>query len=194
LAALPVRESFARDGRVLARCRASFGRSVRGVAAEVWARSISQRFAGAGAHELCDVLVVSAFSATDHRAQRDPERKTGRDGCRDVDGQDLQKRRHGHTASGSPAVQACWWFVTVKAGSPHSPRHVTADRLVSLVISLELRGDHVSVGAVSGSALHRDLVSQHEDFDVLGRVGPGEQYEPAQHASEHEGRRVGEPQ
>jgi hypothetical protein len=96
LAALPVRESFARDGRVLARCRASFGRSVRGVAAEVWARPISQRFAGAGAHELCDVLVVTAFSATDHRAQRDPERKTGRDGCRDEDGQDLQKRRHGH--------------------------------------------------------------------------------------------------
>jgi hypothetical protein len=31
-----------------------------------------------------------------------------------------------------------------------------------------------------------DLVPQHQDLDVLGRVGPGEQHKPAQHASEHE--------
>jgi hypothetical protein len=33
-------------------------------------------------------------------------------------------------------------------------------------------------------APHRDLVSQHEDLDVLGDVGAGEQREPAQHSSE----------
>jgi hypothetical protein len=32
-------------------------------------------------------------------------------------------------------------------------------------------------------------VSQYEDLGVLGRVAPGEQHKPAQHASEH---RVGE--
>jgi hypothetical protein len=51
-----------------------------------------QRFAGAGAHELRDVLTVTAFSATDYLAQRDTEREAGREGCRDVDRQDLQKR------------------------------------------------------------------------------------------------------
>jgi hypothetical protein len=39
-----------------------------------------------------DVLTVMAFSATDHLAQRDTEREAGREGCRDVDRQDLQKR------------------------------------------------------------------------------------------------------
>ena len=37
-----------------------------------------------------------------------------------------------------------------------------------------------------GSAQHRDLMPQHEDLGVLGRVGPDEQHKPAQHASEHE--------
>jgi len=51
---------------------------------------------GAGAHELGDVLAVTAFSAMDHFAQRNSERKAGRDGCGDVDHQNLQQWRHGH--------------------------------------------------------------------------------------------------
>jgi hypothetical protein len=31
------------------------------------------------------------------------------------------------------------------------------------------------------SAQYRDLMAQYEDLLILGRVGPGEQYEPAQH-------------
>ena len=72
-AALPVCYPFAGDSRAFASCTASFGRSVRGAAADVRARPTSQRFAGAGAHELRDVLTVAAFSATDHLAQRDTE-------------------------------------------------------------------------------------------------------------------------
>jgi hypothetical protein len=29
-------------------------------------------------------------------------------------------------------------------------------------------------------------VTQHQDLDILGRVGPGEQRKPAQHAGEHQ--------
>ena len=36
------------------------------------------------------------------------------------------------------------------------------------------------------SGQDRDLVPQHEALGVLGRIGSGEQHEPAQHASEHE--------
>jgi hypothetical protein len=36
------------------------------------------------------------------------------------------------------------------------------------------------------SAQHGDLVAEHQDFDVLGRVGPGEQRQPAQHTGEHQ--------
>jgi hypothetical protein len=36
------------------------------------------------------------------------------------------------------------------------------------------------------SAQYRDLMAQYEDLRILGRVGPGEQYEPAQHSGEHE--------
>ena len=31
-----------------------------------------------------------------------------------------------------------------------------------------------------------DLVPEHQDLDVLGRVGSGEQRQPAQHAGEHQ--------
>jgi hypothetical protein len=36
------------------------------------------------------------------------------------------------------------------------------------------------------AAQHRDLVTQHEDLDVLGRVGASEERQPAQHASQHQ--------
>jgi hypothetical protein len=35
-------------------------------------------------------------------------------------------------------------------------------------------------------AQHRDLVAQYEDFDVVRRVGAGEQCQPAQHVSKHQ--------
>jgi hypothetical protein len=35
------------------------------------------------------------------------------------------------------------------------------------------------------SAQYGDLVSEHQDLDVLGCVGSGEQRQPAQDASEH---------
>jgi len=35
-----------------------------------------------------------------------------------------------------------------------------------------------------GAAQHGDLVPQHDDLDVLGGVGAGEQRQPAQHANE----------
>jgi hypothetical protein len=35
---------------------------------------------------------------------------------------------------------------------------------------------------------------QHEDLDVFGGFGAGEQRQPVQHAGEHQGRRVGRPQ
>jgi hypothetical protein len=34
------------------------------------------------------------------------------------------------------------------------------------------------------AAQHGDLVTQHQDLDVLGGVGAGEQRQPAQHANE----------
>jgi len=40
--------------------------------------------------------------------------------------------------------------------------------------------------ALIGTVQHRDLMPQHEDLGVLGRVGPGEQHKPAQDTSEHE--------
>jgi hypothetical protein len=36
------------------------------------------------------------------------------------------------------------------------------------------------------SAQHGDLVTKHQDFDVLGCVGSGEQRQSAQHAGEHQ--------
>src|SRR5947199_5327052 len=44
------------------------------------------------------------------------------------------------------------------------------------------------------AAQYRHLVTQHEDLDVLRRVGAGEERQPAQHASDHSGRRVRRPQ
>jgi hypothetical protein len=35
------------------------------------------------------------------------------------------------------------------------------------------------------AAQHGDLMTQHQDLDVLCRVGAGEQRQPAQHASKH---------
>ena len=49
-----------------------------------------------GAHELRDVLAVTAFRATEHRAQRKPERQAGREGRGEVDRQNLQQWQHGH--------------------------------------------------------------------------------------------------
>jgi hypothetical protein len=36
------------------------------------------------------------------------------------------------------------------------------------------------------SAQHGDLVTEHQDLDILGCVGSGEQRQPAQHAGEHQ--------
>jgi len=36
------------------------------------------------------------------------------------------------------------------------------------------------------AAQHGDLMTQHQDLDVLCRVGAGEQRQPAQHASKHQ--------
>jgi hypothetical protein len=36
------------------------------------------------------------------------------------------------------------------------------------------------------SAQHGDLVTEHQDLDILGCIGPGEQGQPAQHADEHQ--------
>jgi len=36
------------------------------------------------------------------------------------------------------------------------------------------------------SAQHRDLVTQHQNLDVLSGVGPGEQRQPARYAGEHQ--------
>ena len=41
-------------------------------------------------------------------------------------------------------------------------------------------------GAWGVSAQHGDLVTEHQDFDVLGSIGAGEQGQPAQHADEHQ--------
>ena len=38
---------------------------------------------------------------------------------------------------------------------------------------------------ILGRGLFR-LVTQHEDLDILGRIGAGEQHQPAQHAGEHQ--------
>jgi hypothetical protein len=40
------------------------------------------------------------------------------------------------------------------------------------------------VGVVS--AQHGDLVTQHQDLDVLGRIGASQQCQPAQHAGERQ--------
>jgi hypothetical protein len=39
-------------------------------------------------------------------------------------------------------------------------------------------------------AQHSDRVTQHQDLDVLGRVGSGEQRQPAQHADEEQVREL----
>ena len=36
------------------------------------------------------------------------------------------------------------------------------------------------------STQHGDLIAEHQDFDVLGCLGSGEQRQPAQHADERE--------
>jgi hypothetical protein len=38
------------------------------------------------------------------------------------------------------------------------------------------------------SSQHGDIVAEHQDLNVLGCVGPGEQRQPAQHAGEHQAR------
>jgi hypothetical protein len=43
----------------------------------------------------------------------------------------------------------------------------------------------LGVGMVS--AQHGDLVTQHQDLDVLGRIGASEQRQPAQHAGKRQG-------
>jgi hypothetical protein len=52
------------------------------------------------------------------------------------------------------------------------------------------RAEHRSVGPgqcwPGVAAQHGDLVTQHQDLDVLGGVGAGEQRQPAQHAKEHQ--------
>ena len=40
-------------------------------------------------------------------------------------------------------------------------------------------GRAAAAGSVRGAAQHGNLVAEHQDFDVLGRVGPGEQRQPA---------------
>jgi hypothetical protein len=44
------------------------------------------------------------------------------------------------------------------------------------------------------SAQYGDLVSEHEDLDVVGCVGSGEWYQPAQHAGKQQIGTVGRPQ
>ena len=34
---------------------------------------------------------------------------------------------------------------------------------------------------------HGNLVAEHQDLDVLGYIGAGEQCQPAEHADEHQG-------
>jgi len=62
------------------------------------------------------------------------------------------------------------------------------DRRSSSLLSAlsKARSGQVSVGRAFVRRSYRDLVPKRQDLGVLGRVGAGEQHQPAQHANEHQ--------
>ena len=47
-------------------------------------------------------------------------------------------------------------------------------------------GSKTTAAAATAAAQHRDLVTQGQDLDILGRVRACEKHQPAQHTNEHQ--------